>query len=57
MNLEVMPHDLSLCAVVWFRGTDLRLHDNVIVHEAARRVEAGQVSEVRQGLQGAALVF
>ncbi|KAL4421836.1 hypothetical protein ABPG77_001625, partial [Micractinium sp. CCAP 211/92] len=33
-------------AIVWFRGTDLRLHDNVIVHEAARRVEAGQVSEV-----------
>lgn len=33
-------------AIVWFRGTDLRLHDNVIVHEAARRVEAGQVAEV-----------
>lgn len=33
-------------AVVWFRGTDLRLHDNVVVHEAARRVQAGQVSEV-----------
>lgn len=40
---------MPLCvpAVVWFRGTDLRLHDNVIVHEAARRVEAGQVAEVR----------
>lgn len=34
-------------AVVWFRGTDLRLHDNPIVHEAAKRVQAGQVSEVR----------
>lgn len=34
-------------AVIWFRGTDLRLHDNAIVHEAARRVEAGQVAEVR----------
>ncbi len=34
-------------AVLWFRGTDLRVHDNVVVHEAARRVQAGQVSEVR----------
>ncbi|KAI7840945.1 hypothetical protein COHA_005375 [Chlorella ohadii] len=33
-------------AVLWFRGTDLRVHDNVVVHEAARRVQAGQVSEV-----------
>lgn len=33
-------------AVVWFRGTDLRVHDNVVVHEAARRVQAGTVSEV-----------
>jgi hypothetical protein len=36
-------------AVIWFRGTDLRLHDNAVVHEAARRVAAGQVAEVRQG--------
>lgn len=33
-------------ALLWFRGTDLRLHDNDIVHQAVRRVEAGQVSEV-----------
>lgn len=33
-------------AVIWFRGTDLRVHDNVVVHEAARRVQAGTVSEV-----------
>ena len=31
--------------LMWFR-TDLRVHDNVILHEAARRVEAGQLSEV-----------
>jgi hypothetical protein len=33
-------------AVIWFRGADLRLHDNAIVHEAARKVKSGQVAEV-----------
>ena len=32
--------------VLWFRN-DLRLHDNVIVHEAAQRVKAGKADEVR----------
>lgn len=41
-------------ALVWFRGTDLRLVDNTVVHEAARRVEAGQFSEVRWAADGTA---
>lgn len=36
-------------AILWFRN-DLRLHDNVIVAEAARRVQAGSVAEVRSML-------
>ena len=32
--------------VLWFRN-DLRVHDNVIVHEAAQRVRAGKADEVR----------
>jgi deoxyribodipyrimidine photo-lyase len=32
--------------VVWFRGTDLRLHDNVLVSEAAARVQSGAATEV-----------
>jgi deoxyribodipyrimidine photolyase len=32
-------------AVLWFRN-DLRLHDNGIVAEAARRAESGQIEEV-----------
>lgn len=32
-------------AILWFRN-DLRLHDNVIVAEAARKVKAGEITEV-----------
>jgi hypothetical protein len=32
-------------AVLWFRN-DLRVHDNAIVAEAARRAKAGQINEV-----------
>ena len=32
-------------AVLWFRN-DLRIHDNAIVAEAARRAKAGQIKEV-----------
>lgn len=39
-------------AVLWFRGTDLRLHDNPVVHEAAQRVAAGQVAEVGAPVKG-----
>jgi deoxyribodipyrimidine photo-lyase len=33
-------------AIIWFRGTDLRVHDNVIVHDAVTRVQRQQVAEV-----------
>jgi DNA photolyase len=32
-------------AVLWFRN-DLRLHDNAIVAEAARRAKSGEIAEV-----------
>ena len=32
--------------VVWYRGTDLRLHDQPAVHEAASRVASGKATEV-----------
>lgn len=33
-------------AIIWFRGTDLRLHDNPVVDQAAKLVAAGTVHEV-----------
>lgn len=33
-------------AVLWFRN-DLRLHDNAIIAEAAKKVQSGDVTEVR----------
>ena len=32
--------------ILWFRGTDLRLHDNPIVDDAAKLVAAGTIHEV-----------
>lgn len=33
-------------AIIWFRGTDLRLHDNPIIDEAHKLVAAGAIHEV-----------
>lgn len=38
--------------ILWFRN-DLRLHDNAIVAEAQKRVQAGTASEVGSALLGA----